>query len=393
MCCLLASFALNFSFALLAAQSATAQKFAITDLGTLPAGTGSTGYAINESGQVTGYSSSSNFSSPQHAFLYSEGNMTDLGTLPGGTRSIGYGINGGGRRKERGREDKRREQGGENTQVTGYANTADGSNHAFLYSNGSMLDLGTLPNLGTGYVYSGGIAINESGQVTGYSGANEDIEHAFLYSNGTMSDLGTLPGGSTSEGYGINESGEVTGRSSTYNAQNVYALHAFLYSNGEMSDLGTLPGGRFSAGFGINNSGEVTGSSDGAETLSNEHAFLYSHGRMLDLGTLPGQTSSVGRGINRFRQVVGTSSTLGDYTNIRAFLYSDGVMKDLNDLIQPNSGWSLSAAYAINDRGQITGDGSINGATHAFLLTPVCSDDHEHGWRGREHGRGDHTCD
>ena len=74
--------------------------------------------------------------------------------------------------------------------MTGYANTADGSNHAFLYRNGTMFDLGTLPNLGTGYVYSGGIAINESGQVTGYSGANEAVEHAFLYSNGTMSDLG-----------------------------------------------------------------------------------------------------------------------------------------------------------------------------------------------------------
>jgi hypothetical protein len=38
-------------------------------------------------------------------------------------------------------------------------------------------------------------------------------------------------------------------------------------------------------------------------------------------------------------------------------------------LIAPNSGWTLESADAINDAGQITGYGFINGQTHAFLLT------------------------
>jgi probable HAF family extracellular repeat protein len=104
---------------------------------------------------------------------------------------------------------------------------------------------------------------------------------------------------------------------------------------------------------------------------------------------LPGQPSSEARGINRSGQVVGFTSS-GQNTNYRAFLYSDGIMKDLNDLIQPNSGWSIWFALKINDRGEITGYGSNNGATHAFLLTPVCSDDREHGWSDRE--RDDHKC-
>jgi probable HAF family extracellular repeat protein len=378
---LLVSFALNFSLALLAAPSATAQKFAITDLGTLPGGGNSAGWGINESGQVTGDSATTAGPNLVHAFLYSEGKMLDLGTLPGGFTSVGYAINGGGR-------DERREQGGEGIQVTGYSGSADGSTHAFLYSNGTMSDLGTLPNLGTQNSYSTGLAINGSGQVTGYSGITHGVEHAFLYRNGKMSDLGTLPGGAVSGGYGVNDSGEVAGTSGTSNSR-----HAFLYRNGRMWDLGTLPNGTFSAGFAINESGEVTGSSDGTEVApGNLHAFLYSHGRMLDLGTLPGQPSSEARAINRSGQVVGFTSS-GQNTNFRAFLYSDGVMKDLNNLIQPNSDWSLWFAQAIDDSGQIAGYGSKNGVTHAFLLIPTCSDDHEHGRGGREHGRGDHSCD
>ena len=53
--------------------------------------------------------------------LYS---VTDLGTL-GGSGSVGFGINNQG-------------------QVTGYSFTATGAEHAFLFSNGQMTDLGTL---------------------------------------------------------------------------------------------------------------------------------------------------------------------------------------------------------------------------------------------------------
>jgi probable HAF family extracellular repeat protein len=128
--------------------------------------------------------------------------------------------------------------------------------------------------------------------------------------------------------------------------------------------------GTSSSGTGINDFGEVTGVSDAAQLTGGDvHAFLYSNGTMLDLGTLPGQSSSIGRGINLSGQVVGYT-TSGQNTNFRPFLCSDGIMKDLNDLIPKNSGWSFWYAFAINDRGQITGHGSHNGAVHAFPLTP-----------------------
>ena len=52
--------------------------------------------------------------------------------------------------------------------------------------------------------------INASGQVVGQNA----VDHAFLYSNGVMTDLGTF-GGTSSAAYGINSSGQVVGLSLT----------------------------------------------------------------------------------------------------------------------------------------------------------------------------------
>jgi probable HAF family extracellular repeat protein len=134
-----------------------------------------------------------------------------------------------------------------------------------------------------------------------------------------------------------------------------------------MNDLGTL-GGRHSTAYGINASGQVAGESriaGDAET----HAFLYSGGTLADLGTLGG-THSAAYGINASGQVVGGAFTVGNVER-HAFLYSGGTLADLNALLAPGSGWTLHYATGINDSGQITGSGDINGEIHAFLLTPV----------------------
>ena len=66
--------------------------------------------------------------------------------------------------------------------------------------------------------------------VVGYAVTSSDYSQAFLYSNGTMQDLGTL-GGTESFAYGINDSGQVVGWS--YTTGDSYS-HAFLYSSGTM---------------------------------------------------------------------------------------------------------------------------------------------------------------
>ena len=52
-----------------------------------------------------------------------------------------------------------------------------------------------------------------------------------------------------------------------------------------------------------------------------------------------------------------------------AFLWRNGHFIRLNSLLPPNSGWVLQKAYAINDAGQIVGEGKLNGrASHGWVL-------------------------
>jgi probable HAF family extracellular repeat protein len=76
-------------------------------------------------------------------------------------------------------------------------------------------------------------------------------------------------------------------------------------------------------------------------------------------------------GINESGQIVGGYSvSFGSSCCTFALLYENGALYNLNDLIPANSGWTLQAATAINDRGQIAGFGMIHGEIHAFRLDP-----------------------
>jgi probable HAF family extracellular repeat protein len=66
-------------------------------------------------------------------------------------------------------------------QVTGSADTASGSSHAFLWSGSTMRDLGTLGGAG-----SSGFAINALGQVTGGSNTADGLA-AFFWDGDTTS--------------------------------------------------------------------------------------------------------------------------------------------------------------------------------------------------------------
>lgn len=270
----------------------------------------SEGRSINANGQVAGYGATGNYKVP-HAFLYSDtfGGMRDLGSLDGSS-SYGYGINATG-------------------DITGQTSVTFGNVgtlHAFVYRNNTMTDIGTLCCKDyTGNGISVGYAINDNGQVTGSSQVNRidaaipGAYHVFLYSGGTMTDLGTL-GGSNAAGYAINASGQITGVS---HITGDGAQHAFLYSNGTMTDLGTLDGYVHSEGRGINANGDVVGIAKDV-TGRATRPFLYRNGVMTDLNALlpagSGWTLYEAHGINDAGQIVGTGGYGPDGGQTRAFL-------------------------------------------------------------------------
>jgi probable HAF family extracellular repeat protein len=189
-----------------------------------------------------------------------------------------------------------------------------------------------------------------------------------------MVDLGTLPNSQSSNATGINDLGQVVGVS-RYITPSVVE-RAFRYTDGVgMIDLGVLPGqpstgGRVVAER-INNSGQVVGS---ASTAGGRHqAFRYTDGvGMASLGVLLGYDYSTAYDINDSGHVVGESYNAGGSLPPHAFLYTDATgLIDLNTLIDPNSGWLLERAYAINDTGWIVGTGFYNGMIKGYLLTPV----------------------
>ena len=123
-----------------------------------------------------------------------------------------------------------------------------------------VTDLGTVP----GYNVFGGMAISANGQVAveaTLSNDSGDVDHAFLYSNGSLTDLGMAPGFFQSYATGVNSGGQVVGEVINPNLGVTNASGAFLYSNGSMAYLGTL-GGDWSYATGINDSGQVVGWAD-----------------------------------------------------------------------------------------------------------------------------------
>jgi probable HAF family extracellular repeat protein len=211
---------------------------------------------INSAGDIVGYRMPSSESSPQ-AFMHSHtGTVTNLGTL-GGAGSMAFAVNGAG-------------------QVTGQSATADGAQHAFMWHNGTMMDLGTLGTVAG--VESAGLAINASGQIVGWSQDDSGHSRAFLHSEGQMIDLGgPVEGQSTA--IGINDAGWVVGNSSDASGN----TSAFLYMNGVMIDLQTLvttAGWTLGGVFGINDNGQIAAwarDDNGAV-----HALLLDGGRTRD---------------------------------------------------------------------------------------------------------------
>jgi probable HAF family extracellular repeat protein len=314
--------------------------YRVTDLGSLGCCWSwiweSTATGINNNGDVVGYSTSPTDPAWTVPFIYRNGTMTAMTATAG----FAHAINDAG-------------------DATGMIYTPEGLTHAFLYRNGVLTDIGTLPGEAT-LPQSVGYAINNAGMIVGQS-----TWDAMIYENGQMS---ILKRRTAHAAYGVNDAGDVVGR-----LENMSPLtHAFLFSSNNLIDLGTLDGDKngSSVATDINSRGQVVGASY-VNGNSQQRAFVYENGVMRDIGTLHGGYAAAGA-INELGHIIG-------YSDGSVFLYRDGSMIDLNSVIEKDADgiWPyVSSVASINDRGQIVGNAYIRDAQgnvkiRACLLTPI----------------------
>jgi probable HAF family extracellular repeat protein len=348
------------TFVLAAVALTTAQTYTITDIGALKGDNESSGFWINNLGEVVGCSDTqtsegypcTGLVSGQHAFSWTKsGGMKDLGTLSGATVSGAIGVNDAGT-------------------VVGYSNVKGQLATNFVAiqwsSTGSITNLGTL----SGGSSSAAFQINSAGEITGDSFLSSGVVSATSWTSKKIKNLGALPKAIFTAGLGINDNSYIAGES-VFGYGPPFTSHGFLWNGSTMKDLGTLPGGVTSLANAINAAGVVVGQSDGASTKGNWHAVMWNTSEKIqDLGVLPGGTYSIAFAINDSSVVVGYGNLFNNAAHAMIWTSSGG-MQDLNSLIPANSGWVLINANAINNVGQITGYGTKGGHNHAFLLTPV----------------------
>jgi probable HAF family extracellular repeat protein len=327
------------------------QTWEAVPLGTL-GGDGALAYGVNDFGEVVGSSTTSE--GGFHAFVWRNGVMTELGT-PEGYSSIAYGINNAG-------------------VAVGYL---DGSvERAVRWVPGGsggyqMFDLGDLGGSGS---FARAMRINNAGQITGYASAPTEAEHAFLWTGGTMIDLGTLQfSGSTalSHGLGLNESGRVVGYATAQGQRE----RAFFYDGTQQLDIAPQGDVTVSVAYGLNDADLIAGYVVSSQTAFQGRAAVFAPATqvwsLIDL--LPNTNRGRAFDINDSGHVVGISFQSGFPFSSLAFIKTDSGVLDLNQV-------STGSPAVIFDAEDISNTGYIAANAEpsiALLLIPagICTGD------------------
>lgn len=283
--------------------------------------------------------------------------------------------------------------------VAGYGTNGAGQTRAFTYANGTMTDLGTL----SGHVSSEAKAINASGVVVGRSIPSAGNPRGFRYTPGVgMVDLNSivsgLGGATIIDVAGISDAGHILLQTNAgnpnpdwfiWNGSTLTALQS-AWNPFNITGMGMSPDGRvagFDYSFTLNRFQAATWSTAGVQTLLpdlSDHGFaravnhlghaagnvgngsptavaVWIGGSGANLGSFGGD-SGEGTSINGYDEVVGFASLASGEP--RGFVRRDGTMRQVGDLVaETNNGssdrWIFYECVALNDCGQIAGEGQI----------------------------------
>jgi probable HAF family extracellular repeat protein len=327
----------------LSLASAHAQvRYTVAEIGTP---VGSSPAALSDTGQTVG-----NYFAPsgqRRAFRWTGGPYTDIGTLGGIAQAAA--VNDAGT-------------------IVGYSVDTQGIQRAFKVTGSVMSGLPTLH----GGIHANANDVNSAGWIVGMSQqrfGNEQYQRAALWRNGVVTDLGTF-GGEYAEAFGVNDAGQVVGWA-WYPLPTRYQ-RAFLWSDATgMQDLGTL-GGYASSAADINDLGVVVGTADTNLPNNPQRAFRWTpQSGMVQLPIPPEAFTAYASAVNNAGQIVG-NTFLPLECRSEPLLWQDNQMHKLNDLLVAGSGWTVTSAADINDRGIIAGTAFQGTATYrSVLLIPT----------------------
>lgn len=322
--------------------------FAPIDIGMLTGKNAAEAVAVNDQGCAVGSCALNVTGQLASAYFYRgfmvESNLLEVGTL-GGTVSFASDIN-------------------DNNVMVGTSTKADGRQHAFrkdLQKDLTLQDLGVL----VGGSESFATAINNAGTMVGAADVAGGRYHPVRQvSGGALTDLG-LPAGAT-DGYAmdINSNGVIVGMAQL----SPTSTRAFVYTNG-FGYLANPAGVTNTGAKSVNSFGVVVGW--GTRTSATAQVVVrWTDGVPSDLGDILGGGEAYAQSINDFGQIVGLAKTTGGVYH--AFIYdNNGGAHDINELLPYDSGWVITDARAINNKGVIAANGWYGGQLRACLLYPA----------------------
>lgn len=299
------------------------------------------------------------------ATLWSNGSAIALGRLPNGTYSLAQSSNA-------------------SAAAVGNGDVGDSRPHALLFRAGKVIDID--PSAANAYA----IRINAGGVIAGnalkgFGTCNSWVAAIYVEDRkkpGSFrrTDLQPYPGGDGKVrcefATGANEAMQIVG----WVQNSLFGQYGAFWNNDPGHTLSLLlpyPADWSSIAWGVNELGQAVGEShppfsSRPVVWDNDAAHTP-----IDLGVLPGDNYGSAYAINSQGQAIGWSAYAvpgtWDVGPARFVVWRDGGVFDLRTLLDPAiaAGWSITNLQSINNGGQIVGTGTHDGIPAVFVMTPV----------------------